>query len=92
LTPERARKLIRKLAGEGRYEITLYCQRRMLDRRVTFREVRTVLVHAARCYAQANGRWRLEAEDLTLIVGLIDGVVVVTLFRGDEDESEDAED
>lgn len=57
----------------------------MRQRGLSFLEVEHGLFHATRCAVQANGRWKLEsqdldADDLTLIVVVDDGVLVITLF------------
>ena len=90
----RARKKIRDLARQGRYAIPGYCAMRLLQRLISEDDVRSVLTDASGCWLRANGRWKLEGEDgdgegLFVIVELQDGVVVVTAFRGDEDEDDE---
>jgi hypothetical protein len=46
---------------------------------------------ASICRAQANGRWRLVGHELTVVVELVENVIVVTLFRSDEDGDENEE-
>ena len=88
MNPTRARLKIRKLASEGRFQITSYAAHRMLNRGVAWREVRTILLSSAECRARENGRWRLGDDDLTVIVELRANVIVVTVYRGDEDEDD----
>ena len=88
VNPARARLSIRRLTREGRFQVTAYAAHRMLTRGVAWREVRTVLLSAAECRAQENGRWRLGDESLTVVVELRADVMVVTVYRGDEDEDE----
>lgn len=64
----------------------------MLQRQVSAAEVFRVLTTAHRCYGQPNERWRLDGEELTVVVELSDDAIVVTLFRGDEDGDEDEAD
>jgi hypothetical protein len=95
VNPTSARRRIRELVRAGRYFITGYCALRLLQRAVTEGDVVAALSDAAACWAQANGRWKVEGEDedgeaLFLIVELQQGVVVVTAYRGDEgDDDED---
>ena len=61
----------------------------MLERAATYADVRAALVSASGCWAQDDGRWKIEGldvsdEPLTLVVEIQASVVVVTLFRGDE--------
>ena len=61
----------------------------MVERDVEPLDVYGVLTTAESCRALRPGAWRLDstdrwAEPLSLIVELRAGVVVVTLFRGDE--------
>lgn len=94
MSPTRARKRIRDLARQNRFVITEHCALRLLQRSISERDVRAVLTAASGCRSQAGGRWRLEGEDgdnemLFLIVDLQKSVVVVTAFRGDEDEDDE---
>jgi hypothetical protein len=92
VNPWRALRRIRELARAGRVRFTEYSALRMLQRQVSAAEVARVLTTAHRCYAQPNGRWRLDGEELTVVVELADHAIVVTLFRGDEDADEDEAD
>jgi hypothetical protein len=81
--------MIWKLVREGRVQITSYCAHRMLTRLVAWREVRAVLLASHECRAQENGRWLLRDDGLTVIAEIRSNVLVVTVYRGDEDEDED---
>ena len=77
--------------------ITAYCALRLLERAISEEDVRRVLCDAVGCWSSASGRWKLQGEDddgedLFLIAELQEAVVVVTAFRGDEDEEVDADD
>lgn len=61
----------------------------MLKRNVPPQEVVRVLALAGECHAQENERWRVTGEDLVVLVEIEGDALVVTLFRGDEDEEED---
>lgn len=57
----------------------------MRERGAVFDDVRSSLANARTCRAQPKERWRVSGPDvsgdeMTLIVVLEDGVVVVTLF------------
>lgn len=91
MNPTRALKRIRDLARNGDYVITAYCAARMWQRSISRVDVVAVLTRSRRCFAQENGRWKLEGVDmsgdpLVVIVEIQDGVVVVTVYGGDEDE------
>jgi hypothetical protein len=58
---------------------------RMRQRGASFADVKHALLTASRCRAQPDDRWRLDSEDLdgddlTLVVFVDDGVLVITLF------------
>ena len=61
----------------------------MIERDATPQDVYEVLTRAPLCRRADAGRWRLDGVDrigerLSLVVEVRDGVIVVTLFRGDE--------
>jgi hypothetical protein len=90
----RARKRIRELARQNRYVLTGYCALRLLQRSISGDDVRSVLMAPSGCWPQAGGRWKLEGrdrdgDDLFLIVELMEGLIVVTAFRGAEDEDDE---
>ena len=87
----RARRRIRELVRAGRVRFTDYASLRMLQRGVAVAEVFRLLATAQSCHARPNGRWRLSGQDLTVVVELSENAIVVTLFRGDEDDDEDEE-
>ena len=90
MNPVRARKRIRELTGAGRWELTEHAVTRMVQRGFGLADVRKVLLRAPVCYESTAGRWRLEGEAmtgeaLTLIAEIEAGVIVVTLFGGDDE-------
>lgn len=57
----------------------------MLERGVREGDLRNALVHARSCSAQPDDRWKVEGsdldgDDLTVVVVIDDGLLVVTLF------------
>ena len=90
MNPTRARKLLRAQVRSGRVRFTDYCALRMIQRGVQAVEVFDLLSKAPVCHLQANGRWRVPGLELTVIVELVEAAVVVTLFRGDEDEEDES--
>ena len=76
---------IRGYALAGRIEVVPHAGRRMRERGVYFEDLRHALANAAVCHTEAKGRWKVPGkdeagDDLTVIVVLEDGVVVVTLY------------
>ena len=93
MSRKQALRAIRRLARDGLYAISDYCERRMVERDVMPEDVECALCHAVAAREQANARWRVEGPDidqqaLSMVVELRANLVVVTLFRGDEDEPE----
>ena len=89
MNPSRARKRIRELARAGAWTMTDRAEKRMVERDAEPEDVYRVLTTADACRAVRQGCWRLDgnarlAEPLSLLVELRTGVLVVTLFRGDE--------
>ena len=85
MTPAEALQDIRGFAAAGRIRIEPHARQRMKERGARFSDVEHALVNAARCALQENGRWRvdgrdLDGDDITLVVVIEAGVVVVTLF------------
>ena len=77
--------LVRSYTQAGRWEVDSHGRLRMRERGAAFGDVRHGLLAGRRCSVQGNGRWRLETEDLdgddlTLILAVDDGVLVITLF------------
>jgi hypothetical protein len=65
--------------------VSWHARERMRDRSVTEADLRHALVNAQWCSLQKNGNWRVESSDLdgqnlSLVVAIDDGVVVVKLF------------
>ena len=94
MTNRQALRRIRALSRAGRYLLTDYCVLRMVARDVMPEDVEASLCGAERVWSQPNGRWRVagpdvDGEPLVLIVEILSNVVVVTLFRGDENEPDD---
>ncbi len=88
MNPTRARRKIRELARAGKWEIASHAVKRMVERDATVHDVYAVLTRAESCHP-SDARWRLAGvdtigEELVLLVELMEEVVVVTLFRGDE--------
>ena len=57
----------------------------MRERGAQFEDVREALVTASKCTADEDEKWKVtgvdrDGDELTLVVALEDGVVVVTLF------------
>lgn len=57
----------------------------MMERNVQHGDLRNALVEARDCVAQREGSWRvtgpdLDGDDLTAVVVIEDGLVVVTVF------------
>lgn len=78
---------VRGYASAGRIVLSRegHAAGRMRQRQVRWEDLRSALVHASRCRAQENGRWRVEGPDvdgdpLTVIVLIEDGVIVVTVY------------
>ena len=72
-------------AAAGRFRIEPHCRVRMRERGSSVEDVRYALVNAESCTGQPNGRWKvkssdLDGDELTMIVVLQSGVIVVTLF------------
>jgi hypothetical protein len=76
---------IRGYAAVGRVVVTAHARARMLERNVQSGDLRSALSSAHDCKADRDGKWRvtgpdLDGDDLTVVVAIEDGVVVVTLF------------
>jgi hypothetical protein len=81
--------LIRDLTLRGRWQISLHAEASMIARAVVPEDLRSVLVGAETCHAEPPDRWLLVGPDavgepLSVVVEVRGGVVVVTMFRGDE--------
>ena len=76
---------IRGYAAAGRWAMTAHARRRAAERGVRPEDVRHALTTASTCSEQGDGSWKVPSQDtagddLTTIVMLEDGVLVVTLF------------
>jgi hypothetical protein len=87
VSPAEAQALeeIRGYASANRVCFTRHAWQRMDERGTTERDVLHALKSAVSCVAQANGTWKVPSndasgDDLTAVVALDDGVLVVTLF------------
>jgi len=86
MTEQAMLELVRSYTRANRWEVDLvHGQQRMQQRGVSFSDVEHALLNASQCQVQANGRWKLQSwdldgDDLTLIVVVEDGVVVITVF------------
>jgi hypothetical protein len=85
MTPSEALTEVRGYAGAGRIRLTRHAERRMEDRGVVFRDVRSALMNAGQCSALPEERWKVwgpdtSGDELTLVILLEDGVIVVTMF------------
>jgi len=76
---------IRGYAAANRIRISRHAWERMAERGAQYEDVRHALATARRCRAQENDRWKVSGVDrgedeLTLIVVIEAGVVVVTVY------------
>ena len=78
--------VVREYTLAGRWEVEVgHGVPRMRERGASFQDLRHGLLVATACAVQPNGRWRLatvdlDGDELTLIVLVEDGVLVITLF------------
>jgi hypothetical protein len=85
VTAAEALRDIRGYAAAGRYAVSAHARKRMRERSVREGDLRNALVNAGACVEQADGTWKVSGEDLdgdelTVVVAIEDGLVVVTLF------------
>jgi hypothetical protein len=77
---------VRGYASAGRIALAEpHVPKRMRERGVRFEDLRCALTGATACHAEPKERWRVDGrdrdgDDLTVVVVLEDGVLVVTLF------------
>jgi hypothetical protein len=76
---------IRGLARANRVIFTSHALQEMREAHATERDVVEALAGATRCRPSERGRWRVEGQDLdgddlTIVVVIEDGLVVVTVF------------
>ncbi|MBI5514882.1 MAG: DUF4258 domain-containing protein [Deltaproteobacteria bacterium] len=86
MTASEALVLIRGYASAGRITLTLHARERMIERGITFHDVRAGLAGAPGCSWQPErGSWRVDTFDrssaaLVVIVVLAGEEIVVTVF------------
>lgn len=87
MTPAEAQALadIIGFARSGRWVLSVHAKRRASERGISMADVRCALTTATTCRDQRDGTWKVPSKDtcgdeLTAIVALEDGVLVVTLF------------
>jgi len=76
---------IRGYAAANRIRILRHAWQRMGERGEQYEDVRHALADARRCKAADQGRWKvsgddLDGDELTLVVAIEAGVVVVTMY------------
>ncbi|HSM91530.1 MAG TPA: DUF4258 domain-containing protein [Anaeromyxobacteraceae bacterium] len=76
---------IRGYAAAGRIRILRHAWQRMGERGAQYEDVRQALSGARKCRAADQDRWKvsgddLDGDELTLVVAIEAGVVVVTVY------------
>ena len=76
---------VRGFAAAGRIQLSSHARARCRERGLLFADVQAALSKAHGCREQDDGRWRVVGDDLggdelTAVVVLDDGVLVVTVF------------
>ncbi len=76
---------IRGYAAANRIRILRHAWQRMGERGTQYEDVRHALAGARRCRAADQGRWKvtgddLDGDELTLVVAIEAGVIVVTVY------------
>jgi hypothetical protein len=84
VTADEALKAVRGLAAAGQVRFTRHARERMYQRNASERDVMNALVKARGCRA-SDGAWKvdgpdLDGDDLTVVVRLEDGVLVITVY------------
>jgi hypothetical protein len=84
MSPGEALEAIRGLAGANRIVVTLHAQERMRRRGVLYADLRCALVRGVTCRPD-DEKWKVtgpdtDGDDLTCVVTIDSGVVVVTVF------------
>ena len=85
MTAQQALETVRGYALANQYVISGHCRTRMAERNVSEDDIVHGLTSATVATEQENGRWKLgstdvDGDELTLIVAIEGGVVVVTIF------------
>jgi len=76
---------VRGYALAGRIEVLDHARRRMRERGVRFEDLRQALITASICAPADAGNWKVtgldrDGDEVTAVVALEDGDVVVTVF------------
>jgi hypothetical protein len=84
VTSAEALEAVRRHASGGRIVITHHAYQRMRQRNVLLRDVRAALTSAWTCHAD-GAKWKVtgpdyDGDELTCVVVLEEGVLVVTVF------------
>lgn len=84
-TPDEALQDVRGYASAGRVVVTSHARQRMQERGARMADVQAALAGATRCEPAKENRWKvtgpdLDGDELSAIVVVEDGVVVITLF------------
>jgi Domain of unknown function (DUF4258) len=86
MTPAEALRQVRGYATAGRVRFTSHAYQRMSERGARRQDVIEACVKGERCSKGSEpGRWKvtgpdLDGDDLTAVVVIEDGVLVVTMF------------
>jgi hypothetical protein len=86
MTSAEALRHIRGYAAAGRVRFSRHAYQRMDERGANQRDVISALANAVRCARASNpGCWKavgpdLDGDELSVVVALEDGLLVVTLF------------
>jgi hypothetical protein len=85
ITLAEALRDIRGYAAAGRVRFSYHAYDRMDQRGATERDVIAACARAKKCKRAAQGRWKvtgpdIDSDDLTVVVAIEDGLLVVTLF------------
>jgi hypothetical protein len=86
MTPAEALRQIRGYAAAGRVVFSRHAYERMDERGATVRDVIKACAMASRCKrGERDGRWKvtgkdLAGDDLSVVVAIEGGVIVVTIF------------
>lgn len=85
MTKSEALDTIRGLALANRIVASGHAQARMVQRNVSMRDIRSALARATGVLPQKNGSWKVDGpdvdgDDLTVVVAIEDGLIVVTVF------------
>lgn len=91
LNKEEARKLVTKLANEGRVILTSHARERLLERHIIFNDVLNVLLSDSMRVAEgelerSGYAYRCSTKKFVVVVGFTvrgDGVIVITVFKAE---------